>query len=74
MKISFTTPPRLRQPLGLGTAIKTAIHAGVAIAPLPAKTKQQIRQCAGCGRRAAKLDRAAPNINPLATKSPDPKS
>lgn len=61
MKISFTT-----KPIGLGTAIKTVIN-GLAT-PLPARVRRRLRNCPGCANRAAHLDAAMPNINPLATK------
>lgn len=66
MKISFTTPPRFRRPLALGTVLQTVIEAGLALAPLPSKTKQRLRNCRGCAHDVARLNQAVPNINPLA--------
>lgn len=56
------TPPRIitaaeramRRKLPLGTAIKT-VTSTIGIKP-----------CAGCQRRADRLDKIAPNINPFA--------
>lgn len=52
--------------LGLGTVIQTVIHAGVASAPLPQKTKRRIINCVACLRRARRLNRAVRNVNPFA--------
>lgn len=54
----------LQQPIGLGTAIKNAIH--VATAPLPPRLKRRIRECPSCKRRAEMLNTRMPNVNPLA--------
>lgn len=72
MKISFTTAPRFRRPLGLGTGLQTVIEAGLVIAPLPAATKRRLHNCAGCNRSAARLNKAVPNINPLASSKMQP--
>ena len=64
MKFPLTT--HFTRPAGLGTVIKTVIHAGVDAAPISADTKRRIKACPACARRAAALDSAVPNINPLA--------
>jgi hypothetical protein len=58
-----------RKRVGLGTAVQMVVHAGLAAAPLPRKTKARLKGCAGCTRRAQRWDREFPNINPLAKKS-----
>lgn len=47
---------------GLGTKIQSAIHAGVDALPLSAETKHAVKGCAGCGRRAAAINRAESKV------------
>lgn len=47
---------------GIGTAIQTVIHAGVDLAPLPAKTKRAIKNCIPCNQRARRWNRAGKNL------------
>lgn len=40
-----------------GTAIQRVIHATVNAAPIPKTMKLRLKNCPGCNRRAAALDR-----------------
>lgn len=58
----------IRRRVGLGTVVQTVIHAGLAAAPLPRKTKARLKGCVGCTRRVQRLNTDFPNINPLAPR------
>lgn len=58
--------PALARKLGLGDAVQKVIHAGLNITPMPAATRAAIKGCAGCRRRAQRLNRWVGNINPFA--------
>jgi hypothetical protein len=52
--------PHMALPLkgGAGTRLKEAIGQAVDASPLPRQTKARIKNCAGCGRRAERIDHA----------------
>lgn len=45
---------------GLGTELQKRIHVAVDAAPIPQQLKARIKNCRGCGRRVAALDRRFP--------------
>lgn len=56
---------RYRKPVGLGDAVKAAIHATLDVLPLPQKTVTRLKGCSKCAERAARLNRMLPDINLL---------
>ena len=56
---------KYRRPLGLGDAGKSAIHAVVDVTPLAQEIKTKIKRCGGCAKRAARLNKILPDINPF---------
>ena len=56
---------KYRKPIGLGDAVKAVIHAGLDMLPMPETTRTKVKGCAGCAKRAARLNAMMPNINPL---------
>ena len=66
MKTSFTTQPRFpwRRRLGLGDAVASIARPIAGVVDAIAGTN--VKRCAGCRRRRLGLNRALPNINPLA--------
>ena len=53
---------KYRKPMGLGDAVKTAIHAAIDMAPLSQDTKTKVKGCGACAKRAARLNEMIPNI------------
>ena len=43
---------------GLGTKMQTVIHRALDATPMPKRLRYAIKNCAGCGKRAAAIDRA----------------
>jgi hypothetical protein len=56
---------------GLGTKLKHAIHAGLDATPMPAKMRQAIKGCAGCGKRAKAIDRAEQKVRAFLAGKPE---
>jgi hypothetical protein len=42
---------------GLGTRLQRVIHHTLDILPIPERTRTAIKNCPGCNRRVARLDR-----------------
>lgn len=45
------------QRVGLGTQMQRVIHRALDATPMPARLRRRIKNCPGCGRRRAWLDR-----------------
>jgi dihydroorotase len=58
----ITRAERMARKQGLGTKIQSAIHAGVDALPLSDETKAAVKGCAGCGRRATAINKAAAKV------------
>lgn len=53
---------KYRKPIGIGDVVKSIIHTAVDISPLTPATKDRIKQCTQCAKRAAALNAMLPNI------------
>lgn len=62
----------LHHELGAGDAVRALINQGLKLVPITEAMREKIKACAGCKRRAARLNALARNVNPFA--KPDTRS